>query len=80
MHFITGVTEYGGITNSRLHPASPDWEKAFDDEDGKEMFNAMHRMGVHGKRIRLVEALNENTQLVVDESTCRKTPHTALRK
>ena len=83
IHLIRRIIEYGESTNNKLHLLLLDWEKAFDKVDRNEMFNAMERMEINPKLIRLVKTIYKDTKFKVEidgRASDWQTQHTGIRQ
>jgi len=83
IHLVRRVIEYGESTKNQLHLLLLDWEKAFDKVDREALMEAMQRMGVDEKLIRIVRSLYKNTTFKVEiDGNCSKweTQHTGIRQ
>ena len=57
LYNIRRIMEYGEKTTNPLMLVLLDWEKAFDKVDRAGMMEALTRMGVHDKIVRIIKTL-----------------------
>ena len=66
---IQELQEESGLS---FHTLLLDWEKAFDKVDQKRMVQAMERLGINDKIIRVIEAIHKEPKFSIKYGNANK--------